>query len=263
MKLKVLPYAMSSRSSKEIARHFDPLRIQCDRKKTKYKPREDHVILNWGYNGEPHPWMSRVSFGRFINAPHAVNFASNKLFCLERLSEREVDSVDYTTQREVAREWIDQGFDVYCRQLTRGSQGRGIVVAHTADEIVSAPLYTKGVQAIKREYRAHVFNGEVIDLVAKATRAGEDNANMEIRNHSNGWVFVRDAVTIPEATRQQLVALAVDAVQAVDLQLGAVDIIRDEADRLYVLEINTAPGLEGTTLERYVTELRNYVECLG
>ena len=39
---------------------------------------------------------------------------------------------------------------------------------------------------------------------------------------------------------------------AIDLQFGAVDIIWNEKEnKCYVLEINTAPGLVGTTLTKY------------
>ena len=42
------------------------------------------------------------------------------------------------------------------------------------------------------------------------------------------------------------------AIKALGLDFGAVDIIYNEAeDQHYVLEVNTAPGLEGTTLQKY------------
>jgi len=47
-----------------------------------------------------------------------------------------------------------------------------------------------------------------------------------------------------------VVALA--AVSALGLDFGAVDIIYNEHEnQYYVLEVNTAPGLEGTTVEKY------------
>jgi len=43
------------------------------------------------------------------------------------------------------------------------------------------------------------------------------------------------------------------SVMALGLDFGAVDIVYNENDnKAYVLEINTAPGLSGTTLEKYV-----------
>ena len=46
--------------------------------------------------------------------------------------------------------------------------------------------------------------------------------------------------------------LAISAVDSLGLDFGAVDIIWNESeDQYYVLEVNTAPGVEGTTLQKY------------
>ena len=70
-----------------------------------------------------------------------------------------------------------------------------------------------------------------------------------IRNIHTGWVYCRDNY-IPDPTSIQL---AIDAVQAVGLDFGAVDLIYNQHyNQFYILEVNTAPGLEGTTLINYV-----------
>jgi D-alanine-D-alanine ligase-like ATP-grasp enzyme len=41
------------------------------------------------------------------------------------------------------------------------------------------------------------------------------------------------------------------------LDFGAVDVIYNRAqDKAYVLEVNTAPGLEGSTLDNYVEAIQ-------
>jgi glutathione synthase/RimK-type ligase-like ATP-grasp enzyme len=46
------------------------------------------------------------------------------------------------------------------------------------------------------------------------------------------------------------------AVSALGLDFGAVDIIWNEReDKCYVLEVNTAPGLQGSTLENYANAI--------
>jgi glutathione synthase/RimK-type ligase-like ATP-grasp enzyme len=42
-----------------------------------------------------------------------------------------------------------------------------------------------------------------------------------------------------------------------ELTFGAVDILRDINRVSYVLEVNTAPGLEGTTLTNYERAIRS------
>ena len=100
----------------------------------------------------------------------------------------------------------------------------------------------------KHEYRVHVFNGEVIDITQKKKRKGAEFLDTKIRNHKNGWVYAREDITEPEDLRQQ----AARAMYAVGLKFGAVDLIWNELEnKSYVLEINTAPGLTGATLEKY------------
>ena len=48
--------------------------------------------------------------------------------------------------------------------------------------------------------------------------------------------------------------------ESIGLDFGAVDVIYNgHSNRAYVLEINTAPGLTGTTLDNYAAALRNLI----
>jgi glutathione synthase/RimK-type ligase-like ATP-grasp enzyme len=53
--------------------------------------------------------------------------------------------------------------------------------------------------------------------------------------------------------------LAVEAVDAMNLDFGAVDIIMDTDNNVFVLEVNSAPGLGNTeTLEVYAKAIEDY-----
>ena len=52
---------------------------------------------------------------------------------------------------------------------------------------------------------------------------------------------------------------AQNAVEALGLDFGAVDIILGKNGIWYVLEVNTACGLEGTTLEKYCEQFRKFI----
>lgn len=107
-------------------------------------------------------------------------------------------------------------------------------------------------QKKKNEYRVHVFNGSVIDITQKKKRKGV-TVDTKIRNYHNGWVYCRDDVYIPEGIE----LLAIRTIKALNLHFGAVDIIWNELqNKCYVLEVNTAPGLTGTTLERYADAIK-------
>ena len=129
------------------------------------------------------------------------------------------------------------------------------MVAENEDQLVNAPLYTQYVKK-KKEFRVHVLNGQVIDVQEKRKkREFSDQRDNRIRNLHNGYVFCRDGVVEPNGLR----SLAQSAVQALGYTLGAVDIVFNEHhNRLYVLEVNACPGMQGSTLETYATHVANW-----
>lgn len=145
---------------------------------------------------------------------------------------------------------------VFARTLTNSTNGRGIVEFALTGEgpVPAAPLYTAYIPK-KAEYRFHVFNEEVIDVQQKKKKRGnERDGNTHIRNLNNGYVYCRDNITIPDGSRD----LAINAVKAVGYPYGAVDVIYNERqNKCFVLEVNSRPGLEGTTLNNYVSAIAN------
>jgi glutathione synthase/RimK-type ligase-like ATP-grasp enzyme len=173
---------------------------------------------------------------------------TDKLTQFQRFQEHGVSSPEFTTDRSVAAGWLRDGFCVVCRTLLRGSEGRGIVVAEREDQLVAAPLYTKYVKK-KKEFRVHVLNGQVIDVQEKRKRKEfTDERDTRIRNVANGYVFCRDGLSEPSGLR----SLALAANSALGYSLGAVDIAYNEHNNhCFVLEVNSTPGMEGTTLQKY------------
>lgn len=214
-------------------------------KHTTRVPKSNDTVLVWGANYNPE-WKT----GTYINTPQKVSLATNKLYAFNLLHEKNISIPEYTTDLETAKLWIKDCW-IVCRTLLRASGGRGIVLAKTQEELVKAPLYVKYKRKDK-EYRVHIFKGKVIDAAEKKRRQLEnrpENYNPYIRNYEYGWVYCRDNVNLTEDTLQ----LAKDTISALDLDFGAVDIIyNSKYNKAYVLEVNTAPGLQGKTLTNYV-----------
>jgi glutathione synthase/RimK-type ligase-like ATP-grasp enzyme len=162
-----------------------------------------------------------------------------------------VSCPEWTTDYFTALSWLEEGSTVFCRTRVQAHSGNGIVIASNPDELVSAPLYTKYIKK-KKEFRVHVFNNEVIDIQEKRRAMGSD-AGFLIRNHANGFVFCRDDIIEPSDLRD----VAIQAVTSLGLDFGAVDVIYNQHyDKCYALEVNTAPGLEGSTLTSYSTKIK-------
>lgn len=221
-RLVLVPNNMGSRSAKALA---DVLSEKVDHRVFRVKP-------------------NRV--GRRI--AFRLREGTDKLTQFQRFKDAQVSCPDFTTDRSVAAGWIRDGNAVVCRTLLRGSEGRGIVVAESVEQLVPAPLYTRYVKK-KKEFRVHVLNGQVIDVQEKRKRNEfTEERDTRIRNTANGYVFCRGDLVEPEGLRTAAVA----ATQALGYSLGAVDIgYNARNNHLFVLEVNSTPGMEGTTLQKY------------
>ena len=143
---------------------------------------------------------------------------------------------------------------IFARTLLNSTNGRGIVEFQATDDPAPvAPLYVAYVPK-KAEYRVHVFNDEVIDVQQKKKRTGVEERNPRIRNLSNGYVFCRNNLVLPDS----LGDLGIRAVRACGYLYGAVDIIYNEKqNKCYVLEVNSRPGIEGSTVDKYIQAIIN------
>lgn len=99
-----------------------------------------------------------------------------------------------------------------------------------------------------REYRFHVFDGEVIRVQGKYHDCPEQQSNPYIKNHAQGFRF-RAPDREPNRDRSDA---AINAVAALGLVHGAVDLVIGAVDRsCYILEVNTAPACSPLTLRAY------------
>lgn len=256
----IFPYNIGSRGARLLAEALNTRRVRAN---GNFVVGERHCIINWG-NATPPRWREqRVGTVYTIANPYAaVGVAANKLRTFRAFAEASVPHPEWTADRNRATDFFGRNGRgrVVCRQLLRASEGRGIVVAERADQMVQAPLYVKYFPK-ETEYRVHVFNGEVIDVVQKRLRNGarqEAGHNQYIRSHDNGWIFARENVHLPESAR----GISCDAIRALRLTFGAVDLAVNLEGVVKVFEVNTAPGIEGTTVQRYADAIRRYCRAV-
>lgn len=264
MNLLYLPWNMGAQAVKDLKEFTGGLTIypETSRSCTKsyrYKPTDAVVI--WGHGAQPY-WGAGVKPSkRILNHWSVLPGAINKLKTFKLFKEAgDVPSVEWTASMETAANWIKQGHTVLCRQKLTSREGDGIVIAKKVVELVGAPLYTKFVRKDK-EYRVHVFKGEVIDYTQKKLRKDADKIqgrDKYIRNTANGWVFCRQGVEINDATKDA----AKRAIAAVGLDFGAVDLATTWDGGVIVFEVNTAPGIEGTTIKRYAEAIEKWQKTL-
>lgn len=252
--MKLYAYNNGSASAKALA---DALGI----KRIKHEGPQLRVdtILNWGASRIE---RAHVAANGVINRPQAITKAVNKLEAFKCL-DGHVPIPEWTESVDVANKWFAEGSTVVGREKLNGHSGEGIRLFNKEIcdciemEDGDIPLYTKYIPK-KEEYRLHVFRDRVFFVQRKARHKDvpDEQVNWKVRNHGNGFIFAHIGVDVPDVAKQA----AITAVQTLGLDFGAVDLIwNQKEDKYYVIEVNTACGLEGTTLDKYVEVFKEFV----
>lgn len=240
----------------------------------------NRVIINWG---ESEIQNREVLRSTILNSPQNVTVASNKLSFFQRMSNQleslRPRTVPWTVLRATAQTWLDDGYTVVIRRLLRSHSGQGILLADPGGTSLSsyprAQLYTK-YKKKRDEYRIHfmrinneirliwtqkkLINRERLDTIRRNFEGAELRTVMRIRNHHNGFIYSTQINDVPPDVHFQ----ASQAARTSNLDFGAVDILWNQNEELaYVLEINTAPGLEGSSIETYTTNFINLVDSFN
>ena len=223
------------------------------RENSRFKGNENKTVINWGASSMPEEVMK----ADLINKPEAVAIAADKIKFFEVMKDK-VSIPEHTTDYDTALGWLEEGCTILARSTLTGHSGQGISVVEAGDDLSvyrpSTKMYVKYIPK-KEEYRIHVVGGEVVDMARKAKphHLDADQTNWKVRTHSNGFVFVREDCN----PHEDVLTEAVKAVEECGLDFGAVDIIwNDYRKKPFVLEVNTAPGIEGQTLDTYADHLK-------
>lgn len=239
----IYPYMRGSNSCKLLK---EQLNIKCIKLvNSRFKGKKEKLIINWGCSKLSDEAMKCNILNHPDNIPNAID--KRKFF--ELTGEL---SVPYTLSKEEATEWLKKS-KVVVRHVVNGYGGNGIEIIEEGN-LPDAPLYTKYIPK-DEEYRLHVFQGKVFFVQRKARRKDvpDDLVNWKVRNLAGGFIFASQNVDVPEIAKEAAIVIQ----QKLKLDFCAIDMIYNKkSDKWYALEANTAPGICGVTLEKYVEQFR-------
>ena len=236
---RVYPYKQGSRSARLLAKMLGGKVLR--HVNSNYIPRNGDVVVNWGSSSYPDLPPSKP-----LNSD--ISLAKCKLRAFKKLSSAGVSIPAFWEARQAVEELPEGFYPIVCRTVLDGHSGEGIVIANSKEELVTAPLYTQYIKK-KEEYRVHVFQDEVFFVQRKARKFSATTPDWRVRNLSGGFVFVECPLVdvVPDVVSQ-----AIAAISALNLDFGGVDVIwNEDRAKAYVLEVNTACGLEERTAEKY------------
>ena len=186
-----------------------------------------------------------------------------------------VDVPDHTEHSIQAEIWMSSGpvsrRVVFGRNRLCGTRGEGIVIIKDIETLRTqdCKLYVRNFPKTK-EFRVHVLNDKAIQIAQKRKMSDEKLKEMGIekvdnfvRSYKRGWVFANE-LTISNEDTARVCSIAVQAIKALGLNFGGVDVLATGAgpivNKLAVCEINTAPSLKGeTTLQQYVSAFKEEI----
>ena len=219
---------------------------------------EEHLPDGVFVRGVPGGTLEEVVF--YLDVLHALERLNILVFNGVRAIERSVDKgmtsfllkqVDVATPPtwvgnnvhqaySFIRKQLDVGYKVVAKPIF-GSQGKNLQLISKTDDLYDFTLYNK-IYYLQRfietgsveayDWRLFVINGEV---VAAMRRQGTD----WITNVATG------ADCYPAVLDDQFFTLAKNAVSAIGMHYGGVDLMRDQNGKVWVTEVNSIPAWKG------------------
>ena len=172
-----------------------------------------------------------------------------------------LSALEFTTDQSIVKEWLNGGSVVFGRRLLNASCGDGIVIIDpamgAAPHAGVCPVYTK-YKPKKREFRVHVFKDKVVTIVEKR-RKKDSTGDTKIRNLANGYVFCQE-LELTDTLKARIEALALASAKVCSSDFKGVDLgYNQKMDDLFVIEVNSAPGIEGSNVGKYVEVIKEYL----
>ena len=231
-------------------------------------PRSITKLIRWGSSD----YLGEEDNVDVLNSIKSIENSSNKLKALQILKEANISVPWFRYKGQDVEDKIP--FPVVGR-TTYHQGGSGFNICRDLDDLEqdfnsdSGSSHWLELINVHKEWRVHIFKGEVIGVSRKTDEGVEDRIrNKYTRNHSNGWRFIKCDVGL---VQDRLKEIALQAVNMLGLDFGAVDIILSDGTestsetggrKYYVLEVNSAPSVEkgSTILSEYIWRFKKWLD---
>lgn len=217
------------------------------------------LLIRWGSSA-----AVKLTPKKVLNKKDAIALAANKLDSLVKMKAAQVPVPKTIPLGELGEltlaEVISKGlkFPVLARE-PQHTRGADILLCLQNKDLVRAVRWGKTFLveyiATDREYRVHIFNGEIIRTSQKVLMS-RDNYLPYMRNDDHNHTFRNPRKQL--TTEQQ--EIAIKAVQSLGLDFGAVDMVIGDDGKPYVLEVNTGPALIQNGIEIYEEKFKAVIK---
>jgi glutathione synthase/RimK-type ligase-like ATP-grasp enzyme len=254
--LHIYPYNENSESARNLSQSLNIRRIRQNN--SRYIGRPNRTVINWGSSQLP----ENVLRSRVLNNPNVVRELSNKIGFFRFCGPTDVRIPQWTTSYDEIVSIRHENrrrspIVVVERHVLNSHSGNGIRIVNSDEVIQRAPLYTVYIPK-KAEYRVHFGDKQIIDIQRKIRDPNREPLDWRVRSHDNGFIYVRG--NVQNEIPQDVIDQAMNFINISPLDFGAIDIIWNESQgAAYVLEVNTAPGITGETVNSYAEYFRQFI----
>ena len=218
------------------------------------------LLIRWGSTAS-----AKINPKKVLNKKDSIALAANKFESLIKMQQAEVPVPKTVALEMLAEPTLAEVFKkglklpVLARD-THHTRGKDILLCLQNKDLRRALRWGRNflVEYIstEREYRVHVFNGEIIRTSQKVLMS-RDEYLPYIRNDDHNHTFRNPRKQLTQLQKD----VAIKAVQVLGLDFGAVDMVIGDDGNPYVLEVNTGPSLTVEAgLEIYTNKFKTLIK---
>ena len=256
------PYIWYSRKSKTTGRNLcQELEIDGGMNSP---PSDTDFLICWGMsNGD----ISHLNLGSqnvcILNHPKNSQNAVNKLESLKLLHKNDVNVAPFQSLQSIKENGMKLSFPLIGRKLVhQGGWGLFYCKKYIERAVRKGCEYFSQFIPSDTEYRVHIFLNKVVRISEKVPSDEEPLTNNKIRNHRFGWRFAWRPFH-SEDYPIEIIKESFKAIRALKLDFGAVDVLWGKNNKPYILEVNTAPALDGSGLNLYAEKIQSFIKRIG